>query len=1149
MSEHGNEEDQVRAVALLNANSIQVARLRAEHDLRKQTQWLRVTLASIGDAVISTDAEGNVTFLNPVAEGLTGWTMADAVGHPLPEIFRIIGEETRQRAANPALRALQEGTIVGLANHTILIAKDGSEVYIDDSAAPIRNEAGASIGSVLVFRDVSERKRGEDALRESEARHRFLAELAAATQSFSEPDSVMTVASGMLAENMKVDRCAYAEIEDETVFVITGDHARGVPSIVGRWPVSSFGSECMRCMLANEPFVVDDVDSDDRIANLDLAAYRATQIQAVICVPLQKDGRFTAAMAVHQKTPRHWTTNEVALVRTVVAQCWEALERARVGRTLKESEARYRAIVEASPECVKLVDSDGTLLQMNPAGLAMIEGDKSAVGQCVYDVVAPEFRNAFQTLNERVCRGDGGTLAFEIIGLQGTRRHMETTAVPLPAPGGGFYQLAVTRDVTQRAAADRALAETRARLEYAAQVSGIGFWYCDLPFDELTWDDRVKEHFWLPPDARVTIDTFFNSLHPDDREPTRAAIETSLRERAPYDIDFRTVHPVSGAVKWIRALGGPSCGPSGVPVRFDGASVDVTARKLEADRLARLLERETEQARLLRMVADAALTIHSAGSLESVLRVATEEARRVIGAGHAVGSVTLGGDLTQGMNVVSLAEKDQQRYRDILWLVEQGFYAALCDEPGPVRMTQTEVEACPEWRNFVEQNGLMPPIRGWLAAPFISRGGARLGWVRLSDKHGSEFSENDEVILIQLAHIASVAIENARLYEELRQQDRRKDEFLAILAHELRNPLAPLRNGLEVMRLIGEPSEDAAMAREMMDRQLSHMVRIIDDLLDISRISRNKMELRRSRVLLTDVISSAIETVRPILESAGHELNISLPSEPLYMDADLTRLAQVFANLLSNSAKYTNAPGHIWLTANDRGNHLVVTVRDTGIGIPKDALATVFDMFSQVDRSNERATGGMGIGLALVKGLTEMHGGTVEVTSPGPGKGSTFTVRVPIVSQHPRSSPMSTHHNEPSKAAPTQRILIVDDNRDAAVTMAMTLKLLGNEVHTAHDGLAAVEAAAQHRPNIIFMDIGMPKLNGYEATRRIREQSWGQSMIIIALTGWGQETDRTQAREAGCNGHLVKPVDLKELHRLLVEKDSSAEPSDNGRLL
>jgi signal transduction histidine kinase/ActR/RegA family two-component response regulator len=419
-----------------------------------------------------------------------------------------------------------------------------------------------------------------------------------------------------------------------------------------------------------------------------------------------------------------------------------------------------------------------------------------------------------------------------------------------------------------------------------------------------------------------------------------------------------------------------------------------------------------------------------------------------------------------------------------------------------------------------------------MIVPLRARG-QTLGAVSLiAAESRRRFGPADLALAEEVGRRAGLAADNARLYGEMVEADRRKDEFIALLAHELRNPLAPLRNGLQVIRLAAGDAGAIAQARGMMDRQLGHMVRLIDDLLDVSRISQSKMELRRSRVLLTDVVSSAVETARPAIQEAGHELAVALPPEPIFLDADLTRLAQVFSNLLTNSAKYTERGGRIWISAERRGGDVVVSVRDTGIGIPSDALPRIFDMFSQVDRSIERSTGGLGIGLALVKGLVEMHEGTVTATSEGQGKGSTFTVKLPALARDTEPL-LAVPSDNGQTAGPKRRILIVDDNQDSALSMAMMLRLMGNEVRIAHDGVEALEKAEAFRPQAILMDVGMPRLNGLDATRRIRAQPWGRSVVIIALTGWGQEDDKTRSQEAGCDGHLVKPVEPAALEALL----------------
>jgi PAS domain S-box-containing protein len=380
--------------------------------------------------------------------------------------------------------------------------------------------------------------------------------------------------------------------------------------------------------------------------------------------------------------------------------------------------------------------------------------------------------------------------------------------------------------------------------------------------------------------------------------------------------------------------------------------------------------------------------------------------------------------------------------------------------------------------------------------------------------------------------------ERKSMEEELLDADRRKDDFIALLAHELRNPLAPIRNGLQVLRLAGDDPETLAEARKMMDRQLSHMVRLIDDLLDVSRINRNKMELRRSRVALADVLSSAVETARPQIDEAEHELSLMMPAVPVYLDADVTRLAQVFSNLLTNSAKYTPPGGRIWLSAKRNSGRVEVSVQDNGIGIPSNSLVKIFDMFSQVDRTLERTSGGLGIGLALVKGLVEMHGGSVIAASDGEGKGSSFTVTLPLLVE--RSEPAHPLPTETAYAdASRRRILVVDDSHDGARSLAVMLRLTGNDVLTANDGVQALEQAERFLPEVILMDVGMPKLDGLEATRRIRQQPWGRDMVIIALTGWGTEGDRERSCEAGCNGHLVKPVNLHDLERLLADESET----------
>jgi signal transduction histidine kinase/CheY-like chemotaxis protein len=368
--------------------------------------------------------------------------------------------------------------------------------------------------------------------------------------------------------------------------------------------------------------------------------------------------------------------------------------------------------------------------------------------------------------------------------------------------------------------------------------------------------------------------------------------------------------------------------------------------------------------------------------------------------------------------------------------------------------------------------------------------------------------------------------------EQLRVADRRKDEFLATLAHELRNPLAPIRNAAQILKAKGPPHPDLAWARGVIDRQAELMARLLDDLLDVSRISLKKVELRTELVELAAVCEAALETSRPVIEAGRHELTVSLPSEPVLLEADPLRLAQVLSNLLNNAAKYTDAGGRIRLSAERQGGEAVVSVEDNGIGIAPEALPSVFEIFSQAKPTSLRSHAGLGIGLSLVKGLVELHGGSVDARSAGPGRGSTFVVRLPVASET-RARAAARPSEAESKPPRKCRILIVDDNRDGADSLAILLELMGNDVHTAYEGEQALKVAETTRPEVVLLDLGMPKLSGYDVCRHIREQPWGRAVVLIALTGWGQEADRRRSREAGFDRHLVKPVHPADLMRLL----------------
>ena len=657
-----------RTVEWFGAASDVTARKEAEERLRESEERLRVTLASIGDAVITTDAECQVLFLNGMAETLTGWKSGDAVGLPLAAIFRIINEQTRQPVENPAVRALRDGAIVGLANHTLLIAKDGTERPVDDSAAPVMDPEGRVLGCVLVFRDVAERRRAEAALRQSEAHFRNMADTAPAMMWVSDPQGDCTFIS------------------------------------------------------------------------------------------------------------KQWCEHTATDFRQNLGQGWS--------------------------ECV----------------------------------------------------------------------------------------------------------------------------------------------------------------HPDDRERAKTVFQIANEQRTPFSVDYR-LRRRDGEYHWAVDTGLPRFDEHGLFQGFVGTVTDIHDRK----------------------------------QLEEELR---------------------------------------------------------------------------------------------------------------------------------------------QIAAELSAANQKKDEFLATLAHELRNPLAPLGNGLQVMKLARGNPDAVEQSRAMMERQLGQMVRLIDDLLDVSRISRGKITLQKKRVELASILHQAIETSRPLIDACQHQLALMIPPEPVYVDADVTRLSQVFSNLLNNAAKYTEGAGRITLQVERQDTQVVVSVRDTGVGIPRHILPNLFQMFMQVDRSLERSQGGLGIGLSIVKQLTEMHGGSVEAQSEGHRMGSQFIVRLPIAVWQSEDDLVEGQEQDRIPAT-GRRVLVVDDNHDSARSLALMLRLMGNETQTAHDGLEALDVAEAFRPDLILLDIGMPKLNGYDTARQIRTRPWGKETILIALTGWGQDEDRRRSQEAGFDSHLTKPIDPVALESLLINLQSN----------
>lgn len=797
----GSTLTQVSALAYLGTCGLIILIAEAHHRAQRQSdihrEWLDTTVRSLGDAVIATNADGTVALMNPIAESLTGWTDAEARGRKLEEIFVILNEQTKEPCESPVAKVLSTGRVVGLANHTVLVARDGSHCPIDDSAAPIRDVDGNIAGVVLVFRDVTE-------ARKSERDARFLASIVETSD-----DAIVTKdINGIITSwNSSAER----------IFGYTAEEAVGKP--VAMLAPPDRPNE-MRSILTQ-------IRSGKRVDHFDT-------------VRRAKDGRLIPISLT--VSPIRDVDGEIIGASKIAR---DISDRKRAEEIIQEEKARLRTTLLSIGDGVIVTDHEGHVTMLNPVACELTGWGDEAIGMPIAEV--------FTIVNED------------------TRAEVENPAV-------------------------RALRD--------GSIVGL-------------------------------------SNH------TILIAKTGVE------------HPID----------------------------------------------------------------------DSAAAIKDEE-------GAIVGSVLV--------------------FRDV--------------------STRREAER------------------------------------RIYD-----------------------------LMVELRSADHKKDEFLATLAHELRGPLAPLRNMLEVMKRSEGDPDLTRRSRESMERQLGQMIRLVDDLLDVSRITRNKLELRLENVDLASVIQQSVETIRPLVEKAGHHLDVDLSDSPIVLRGDPMRLSQVFTNLLNNACKYTEPGGALCIRATCEGSDAVVKVRDSGIGIPKDRLEGVFEMFSQIESAIDRSQGGLGIGLTLAKRLVEMHGGRVEAKSDGPGHGAEFVVRLPmpVVGIEPDVPMPNLAIDEPSH----RRILIVDDNKDSAQSLAILLSMSGNVTATAHDGLEALEVAEEFRPDVALLDIGLPRLNGYEVARRLRETEAGKGVLLIATTGWGQREDRKKSMDAGFQHHLVKPVDYDVLLELLrTEPDRTAVP-------
>lgn len=615
------------------------------------------------------------------------------------------------------------------------------------------------------------------------------------------------------------------------------------------------------------------------------------------------------------------------------------------------------------------------------------------------------------------------------------------------------------------------------RLTLAMRAGKLAAWDYDVATRRNVWDDRLADLLGLGDAERDRIsDEWTSVVHPEDRERVEREFQAALSGRAPYDTEFRVCRS-DGEIRWFSSAAHSVCDSQGRITRLVGIVQDVTAIRKTA------LELESANARLTEATRAGGLGIHEYYPQEGRL-VWDAQMRAWWGIDPA--------------EVVTY-EKFVTRLH--------------ADDREP---TQAAVD-----------RALDPVTGGRYEADYrVMQADGTARWMHAT---GRVFFQGGLAVLL-IGTVQDIT-QDRLLADALRAADQRKDVFLATLSHELRNPLAPIRTAA---RLLANPKLDAqqlAWAQAVIQRQVTSLALLLDDLLDISRITQGKLVLKLERVTLASVIDAAVESARPLLDRKQHRFTVSLPPEAVLLEADPLRLAQILSNLITNSAKYTDPGGRIEVAARVEDGSLTIEITDDGIGIPAEAVPKLFDMFSQFDTSAGRAEGGLGIGLALVKGLVELHGGSVTARSAGREQGSTFAVKLPNA-EYMSGSSMS-ELIVPTLFSHSRRVLLADDNRDGADALAMLLKVSGHDVRVAYDGPSAVSVAQTFRPDVAIIDIDMPGMDGYAVARMLRGESWASGVMLLAVTGWGQEGDRNRAARAGFDSHLTKPVDPEMLASLL----------------
>ncbi len=1094
---------------------------------------LEFITSTLTEGLAVLDKELRYVLVNDAAERLIGVTREHLLGRRPEEV---LPPAVLEQAMRHMRAALATGQAVTYDTHVPWVDR-----WFESRLYP------SSDGRLLVlFVDVTDRHLVAEQLRRREEMQALLVSLHEQTRHLQDPDEVMWTCVRGLGTYLRVAHCMFGEVDATgQLVVVTRPYVDNVPSVAGQHRLDDFGLALASELHAGRSLVVDDVWSDVLTADARTrASFEALGVRAFIAMPLLKNDRLVATLSVLEPSPRQWHDDERALLERLAEQTWSAVTNARAEAALRASRD-VLALAMRSGRMGAWSRDLGTgdvwwsreleeIFALPPGGFAGTNAGFLAF-------VHPDDRPGVEAaVSEAIRSGDDYAVEFRFKAADGWRWMDGRGRAVYAEDGSPAWLYGIGIDITDRRLADEALAAAQeaaaadaARLHLAMAAAALGDWSWDIGSDLVTVSPRGAEIFGVPPGQPHTWTQLHDRLHPDDRARTRTGAEHAVQTRSDYAAEYRLVH--QGRDRWVSARGRLRLDSSGAPIGMQGIVQDVS------------------HDRLLVHLDDAIRSLTSAADIGST---AARLVGQYLGADRCV-YVTMGpgGLLTAAGSYAHAADgivsADPHHHLEDIWrgpwrnndaLVWSDASAAPMFAIGGVGADAAVAEGAVVAAPILKAGRLVAGLAVHTSAPrlwhphevaLVQQVASRC-WESMQRAR----AEAERTALLARERLARLEAEQqnrrlAQLSDAAEAASRAKDEFMAMLGHELRNPLAPILTALQLLRLRGDVGSEHE--RVVIERQVRHLTRLVDDLLDVSRIASGKVELKLVPVETAEIVARASEMASPLLEERAHTLTVDVPRSGLPMIVDPARLSQVIANLLTNAARYTPPGGAISVTGALDGEDIHVAVRDSGIGIAAEVLPTVFDLFVQGRQASDRAEGGLGLGLAIVRNLVERHGGRVRAESDGLGRGSTFGVWVPCAPMRADQAPLPAQPAGTAAVAPSRRsrVLIVDDNEDAADMLASVLSMRGHETRVAHDGVEALRMCEDFTPHAAFLDLGLPVMDGYELAGRLRDQPGLAEIRLIAVTGYGQESDRRRTAAAGFHHHLVKPVDIATIEALL----------------